>query len=715
MELKSRSRRRDATRANVGLGLAATARTNVSVHVNANSGANVTGGFEFDGLALSPSVAALKPVVVVTASPTQTLSRNLDLDFDAAPVPKKKKQQMPPTTARSVLASAPQVATAASTTATTTATAFPLKPTTVHSNASSVFATLEGDAMAVDLEGDFVQAKTKYSSLLNLVKNSKNNMELDEYLDLDLDVDNSPRAENELPCTHISKDEHDACPSKRCVWNPNRKNWRIPTSFDPARMKPFSRTAARLMRKYLADLSHQEPDCSAFRKYLTEFCNAHEHEEDSHFSEHVSCGCGNPDKHFAVDGAMGDFKRAWIDDYVTHYAKVWAEYEDSLASDGHRSTRDVEVREEVFELYEGFHGLKEKYRILDKIGEGELMQLSVYKAVDTMHKEFDSSWCCCSIDTLNPSPAVLGNRWAVCGVVALKRIYVTSSTDRILNELAMLKKLSAKPNVAGLISALRAKDQIIAVLPFYEFHDFRDFINENPTLEDVAYYMRALMIGLSGIHEENILHRDVKPTNFLYNKKLRTGVIVDFGLAQVVQTNPVREEVHQSMSSSLRIGYYENDKRPSIRGASRAGTRGFRAPEVLLRIVHQTTAIDIWAAGVILLCTLTKTYPFFNSPDDLDALLEITAIFGVNSMKKIATAQGRRILMTIPDYPKDPIPFEKIVERLNGRLLKENRHNTPEVIEKAFSFLRGCMCLAVKDRISAVTALQHPFLAELPR
>jgi serine/threonine protein kinase len=40
----------------------------------------------------------------------------------------------------------------------------------------------------------------------------------------------------------------------------------------------------------------------------------------------------------------------------------------------------------------------------------------------------------------------------------------------------------------------------------------------------------------------------------------------------------------------------------------RGGTRGFRAPEVLLRCVKQTVAIDIWSAGVILLSILSARF-----------------------------------------------------------------------------------------------------------
>lgn len=74
--------------------------------------------------------------------------------------------------------------------------------------------------------------------------------------------------------------------------------------------------------------------------------------------------------------------------------------------------------------------------------------------------------------------------------------------------------------------------------------------------------------------------------------------------------------------------------------APRAGTPGFRAPEVLLKHPSQTPAIDIWASGVMMLCILSGTQPFFLSPDDCTALAEITTIFGSNKMQQCARKLG---------------------------------------------------------------------------
>lgn len=53
------------------------------------------------------------------------------------------------------------------------------------------------------------------------------------------------------------------------------------------------------------------------------------------------------------------------------------------------------------------------------------------------------------------------------------------------------------------------------------------------TLNDVRSYISQLLIGLSCVHGQHIMHRDVKPGNFLYNNKTKKGFLADFGLAQV--------------------------------------------------------------------------------------------------------------------------------------------------------------------------------------
>ncbi|KAH9641985.1 hypothetical protein HF086_010497 [Spodoptera exigua] len=81
----------------------------------------------------------------------------------------------------------------------------------------------------------------------------------------------------------------------------------------------------------------------------------------------------------------------------------------------------------------------------------------------------------------------------------------------------------------------------------------------------------------------------------------------------------------------------------SVRGApraARAGTQGFRPPEVLLKYPHQTTAVDNWAAGVVLASALTARYPFFRASDDVAALAELADLVGTEPLQRAAASLG---------------------------------------------------------------------------
>lgn len=230
--------------------------------------------------------------------------------------------------------------------------------------------------------------------------------------------------------------------------------------------------------------------------------------------------------------------------------------------------------------------------------------------------------------------------------VAIKRINSTSGPKRIAQEMSFLGLVGGHWHVIPIISGMRHEDQVLMIFPYFRGEDFRE-VMLNGTPADIADYMKLLLEALAHLHRSKLIHRDVKPSNFLFSRRTGTlpaaAVLVDFGLAQMEDkslaagsTKPNRTVTPNTMGTISRFrnsmqnyppGYFANDPRQPMR-ASRAGTRGFRAPEVLFKIPHQSTQIDVWSAGVILLTLLTKRYPFFLSNDDQDAIVEIALIFG---------------------------------------------------------------------------------------
>ena len=397
----------------------------------------------------------------------------------------------------------------------------------------------------------------------------------------------------------------------------------------------------------------------------------------------------------------------------------------ATVSDDEEEQVDDAVLEDIERFEASFKNITQRYRLINRIGEGTFS--TVYKAEDLLYEHYKNEW---DLDAqYEAAHGTSSTNKHKPRFVAIKKIYVTSSPLRILNELELLHDLRESPNVCPLITAFRHQDQVIAILPFFQHKDFRDYYRDF-TIADMRVYFQSLFTALKSTHETAIIHRDIKPTNFLYSPTQRRGVLVDFGLAEregtdwthcacMYQQSDRVKRINSSVYASTHaaavasgqtvpLTYPQNDQRSSRR-ANRAGTRGFRAPEVLLKCTHQSVQIDVWSCGVILLTFLSKRFPFFHSADDIDAFIELCTIFGKKKMKENAYLHGQVMQTNIPTIGDTGHSWEKVLLWCTSRSKKEEGLSAEEL--EAVEFMKRCLELDPSKRITASEALDHPFIA----
>jgi len=270
-------------------------------------------------------------------------------------------------------------------------------------------------------------------------------------------------------------------------------------------------------------------------------------------------------------------------------------------------------------------------------------------------------------------------------IVALKRLKMEREKEGFpitsLREINTLL-ISQHPNVVTVREIVVGSnmDQIFIVMDFVH-HDLKNLIetmrkkNQVFLCGEIKCLMIQLLRAINHLHDNWILHRDLKASNLLlsHNGILKVG---DFGLAR-------------EYGSPLKAY------------TSVVVTLWYRAPELLLGIKEYSTFIDVWSIGCIF-GELLLMEPLFPGKSEVDELNRIFKLLGTPSEKIWPGYKGLPGVqkMKFVDYP-----ISHLRDKFPDKMLSE----------KGLRLLTSLLTYDPKKRASCETALREEYFREDPR
>ncbi|CAK8578381.1 unnamed protein product [Lathyrus sativus] len=224
-------------------------------------------------------------------------------------------------------------------------------------------------------------------------------------------------------------------------------------------------------------------------------------------------------------------------------------------------------------------------------------------------------------------------------------------------------------------------DSIFMVMEYME-HDLKGLMEsmKQPfSQSEVKCLMIQLLEGVKYLHDNWVLHRDLKTSNLLLNNRGELK-ICDFGLARQYGS-PLKPYTHLVV------------------------TLWYRAPELLLGARQYSTAIDMWSLGCIMAELLSKE-PLFNGKTEFDQLDKIFRILGTPNE-------------TIwPGFLKLPGVKVNFVKHQYNLLRKKfpatSFTGSPVLSDSGFDLLNKLLTYDPEKRITAEAALNHEWFREVP-
>ncbi|KAF1842581.1 Pkinase-domain-containing protein [Cucurbitaria berberidis CBS 394.84] len=268
-------------------------------------------------------------------------------------------------------------------------------------------------------------------------------------------------------------------------------------------------------------------------------------------------------------------------------------------------------------------------------------------------------------------------------VVALKKVKMDYNQDGFpitaLREISILQK-ARHINIVDLKEILSGDDpqECVLVMEFLE-HDLKTLqedMSEPFMASEVKTLLRQLVGAVGFLHDNYIMHRDLKTSNILLNNRGQLK-LADFGMARYIP--PSNAPLTQLVV-----------------------TLWYRAPELLLGTTTYGTEVDMWSIGCIFAELLAKE-PVLQGKNEVDELSLIFSLCGLPSEK------------SWPGFYRLPNAKSLKMPRDHRNAPGFNRAKFPFLTAAGVDLLFSLLSLNPEHRPTSKEVLGHSYFKEQPK
>lgn len=267
-------------------------------------------------------------------------------------------------------------------------------------------------------------------------------------------------------------------------------------------------------------------------------------------------------------------------------------------------------------------------------------------------------------------------------IVALKRFKSfdnhTGVPKSFYRERKCLEKFKGHPNIVtyhGVFSSV--EDFSLYLVMEYCEYDLKKMI-ENRLISNYQKrdFIWQILNGLSALHGNNFIHRDMKPSNILVTKD-NIVKLADFGLTR------------------------EATSRQPL--TSRIMTLNYRPVDIILGNDSYDQSVDIWSTACVIYEILTG-----------EVLFKCENNVAVNQLNSIFKICGTPNQEKWPGLDKclNLLPFQLITTTFESRLHEHLENTIPAEFQTIIPLLEAMLEYNPKNRITIDEILKHPFFHE---